>query len=138
MDLYKYQQGLFLKDSQTCTRLSCSLRGRPGRVDRSRPKKCSFGVTFFKRAVGCSMLRQSRIADSRDELYGSAAREVSRSLLLSWLLFEIKHQHRRFGDDRSVKIKSLEAAKIMKINWLVLGCVEADFATKYSLELESS
>ena len=31
------------------------------------------------------------------------------------------------GDDRSVKIKSLEAAKIMKIRWLVLGCIEADF-----------
>ena len=31
------------------------------------------------------------------------------------------------GDDRSVKIKSLEAAKIMKIEWLVLGCIEADF-----------
>ena len=30
-------------------------------------------------------------------------------------------------DDRSVKIKSLEAAKIMKIKWLVLGCIEADF-----------
>ena len=26
----------------------------------------------------------------------------------------------RLGDDRSVKIKSLEAAKIMKIKWLVL------------------
>ena len=31
------------------------------------------------------------------------------------------------GDDRSVKIKSLEAAKNMKIKWLVLGCIEADF-----------
>ena len=31
------------------------------------------------------------------------------------------------GDDRSVKIKSLEAAKIMKIKWLVLGCIDADF-----------
>ena len=31
------------------------------------------------------------------------------------------------GDDRSVKIKSLEAAKIMKIERLVLGCIEADF-----------
>ena len=31
------------------------------------------------------------------------------------------------GDYRSVKIKSLEAAKIMKIKWLVLGCIEADF-----------
>ena len=31
------------------------------------------------------------------------------------------------GDDRSVKIKSLEAAKIMKIKWLVLGCIEAKF-----------
>ena len=31
------------------------------------------------------------------------------------------------GDDRSVKIKSLEAAKIMKTKWLVLGCIEADF-----------
>ena len=31
------------------------------------------------------------------------------------------------GDDRSVKIKSLEAAKIMKIKWLVLGCIEAGF-----------
>ena len=31
------------------------------------------------------------------------------------------------GDDRSVKIKPLEAAKIMKIKWLVLGCIEADF-----------
>ena len=38
------------------------------------------------------------------------------------------------GDDRSVKIESLEAAKIMKIKWLVLGCIEADFARKYSLE----
>ena len=27
----------------------------------------------------------------------------------------------RDGDDRSVKIRSLEAAKIMKIKWLVLG-----------------
>ena len=31
------------------------------------------------------------------------------------------------GDDRSVKIKSLGAAKIMKTKWLVLGCIEADF-----------
>ena len=31
------------------------------------------------------------------------------------------------GGDRSVKIKSLEAAKIMKTKWLVLGCIEADF-----------
>ena len=31
------------------------------------------------------------------------------------------------GDGRSVKIASLEAAKIMKIKWLVLGCIEADF-----------
>ena len=31
------------------------------------------------------------------------------------------------GDDRSVKIKSLEAANIMKIKWLVLGCIEAKF-----------
>ena len=31
------------------------------------------------------------------------------------------------GDDRSVKIRSLEAAKIMKIRWLVLGCIEAKF-----------
>ena len=31
------------------------------------------------------------------------------------------------GDDRSVKFKSLEAAKIMKIEWLVLGCIEAKF-----------
>ena len=30
-------------------------------------------------------------------------------------------------DDRSLKIKSLEAAKIMKTKWLVLGCIEADF-----------
>ena len=34
------------------------------------------------------------------------------------------------GGDRSVKIKSLEAAKIMKIKWLVLGCIEADFCKK--------
>ena len=34
------------------------------------------------------------------------------------------------GDDRSVKIKSLETAKIMKIKWLVLGCIEADFCNK--------
>ena len=33
------------------------------------------------------------------------------------------------GDDRSVKIKSLEAAKIMKMNWLILGCIEADSCT---------
>ena len=33
----------------------------------------------------------------------------------------------REGDDRSVKINSLEADKIMKIKWLVLGCIEADF-----------
>merc|ERR1711990_403780 len=38
------------------------------------------------------------------------------------------------GDDRSVKIKSLMAAKIMKIKWLVLGCIEANFVSKYSLE----
>ena len=31
------------------------------------------------------------------------------------------------GDDRSVKMKSLEAAKIMKIKRLVLGCIEANF-----------
>ena len=30
------------------------------------------------------------------------------------------------GGDRSVKIKSLKAAKLMKIKCLVLGCVEAD------------
>ena len=38
------------------------------------------------------------------------------------------------GDEPSVKIESLEAAKIMKIKWLVLGCIEADFARKYSTE----
>ena len=34
-----------------------------------------------------------------------------------------------YGDDRSVKIKSLErgGCKIMKIKWLVLGCTEAKF-----------
>ena len=32
----------------------------------------------------------------------------------------------KYGDDRSVKIISLEAAKIMKIKWLVLGCIETD------------
>ena len=31
------------------------------------------------------------------------------------------------GDDRSVKIKSLEATTIMKIKWLVLGCIDAIF-----------
>ena len=31
------------------------------------------------------------------------------------------------GDDPSVKIESLEAAKIMKIEWLVLDCIEANF-----------
>ena len=31
------------------------------------------------------------------------------------------------GDDRSGKIKTLEAAKIVKDKWLVLGCIEADF-----------
>ena len=42
----------------------------------------------------------------------------------------------RDRDDCSVKIKSLEAPKIMKIEWLDLGCIEADFfkVTKYSLE----
>ena len=34
------------------------------------------------------------------------------------------------GDDYLVKIISLEAAKIMKIKWLVLGCIEADFCKK--------
>ena len=34
------------------------------------------------------------------------------------------------GDDRSVKIKSVEAAKIMKSRWLVLGCIETDFCKK--------
>ena len=29
-----------------------------------------------------------------------------------------------------MKIKSLEAAKIIKIKWLVLGCIEADFCKK--------
>ena len=33
-----------------------------------------------------------------------------------------------------MKIRSLEAAKIMKIKWLVFGSIEADFASKYSLE----
>jgi len=31
------------------------------------------------------------------------------------------------GDDPAVKIESLEAAKFMKIKWLVLGCIEANF-----------
>ena len=31
------------------------------------------------------------------------------------------------GDDRSVKIRSLVAAEIMKIKWPVLGCIEANF-----------
>ena len=31
------------------------------------------------------------------------------------------------GDDRSVKIESLEVAKIMKIKWLALGCIEVNF-----------
>ena len=34
------------------------------------------------------------------------------------------------GDDRSLKIKSLEAAKIMKFKSLVLGCIEANFCGK--------
>lgn len=36
----------------------------------------------------------------------------------------------RMGDDRSVKIKSLEVAKIMKIKWLVICCIEANFCKK--------
>ena len=37
------------------------------------------------------------------------------------------------GDDRSVKIKSLEEsdAKIMKIKWLALGCIEADLNNRW-------
>jgi hypothetical protein len=31
------------------------------------------------------------------------------------------------GDDRSVKIKTLEAAKLTEIKWLVLGYIDADF-----------
>ena len=31
------------------------------------------------------------------------------------------------GDNRSVKIETPGAAKIMKTEWLVLGCVEANF-----------
>ena len=34
------------------------------------------------------------------------------------------------GGDRSVKIKSLEAAKIVNIQWLVLGCIETDFCNQ--------
>ena len=34
------------------------------------------------------------------------------------------------GDDRSVKIESLETAKIIEIKWLVLGCIEANFFYK--------
>ena len=40
----------------------------------------------------------------------------------------LRRKERR-GDDRSMKIKSLEAAKIMKIKRLVLGCIEADFCS---------
>ena len=34
------------------------------------------------------------------------------------------------GGARSVKIRSLEAAKTMKNKWLVLGCIEADFCNQ--------
>ena len=34
---------------------------------------------------------------------------------------------RDLDEERSVKIESLEAAKVMKIKWLVLGCIEANF-----------
>ena len=42
------------------------------------------------------------------------------------------------GDDRSVKIKSLEAAKITKIKWLVLGCIGADLCKQIRVLLHFS
>ena len=42
-------------------------------------------------------------------------------------LAQLLHSAAASGDDRSVKIRSLEAAKIMKIIWLVLGCIKANF-----------
>ena len=41
-----------------------------------------------------------------------------------------RSHYQRRGDDRSVKIRSLEAAKIMKIKWLVLGCIEANLCNQ--------
>ena len=38
------------------------------------------------------------------------------------------------GDDPLVKIKSLQASKIMKIKWLVLGCIDADCLQINTLE----
>ena len=37
-----------------------------------------------------------------------------------------KHRKQQRGDDRLVKIKSLKAARSMKIKWLVFSCIEAD------------
>ena len=50
-------------------------------------------------------------------------------------LAQLLHSAAASGDDRSVKIRSLEAAKIMKIKWLVLGCIEGDVSKKHSLKI---
>ena len=57
----------------------------------------------------------------RDDLIVRVEGRVGRVAVILHLLFDLG------GDDRSVKIKTLEAAKIMKIEWLVLGCIDADF-----------
>ena len=50
-----------------------------------------------------------------------------------WLARATDAYLKRTGDDRSVKIKSLEASKLMKIKWLVLCCIEADFCRRSRL-----
>ena len=60
-------------------------------------------------------------------------RRVSRSLHPSQSSSRCALSHRREWcrlRDEPVRMKSLEAAKIMKIEWLVLGCIEAEICKK--------
>ena len=85
-----------------------------------------FENAFFENAFFENAKVQGELADHRSAL-GPAAEEdprvvpaQSRGLLVDDREHAIDGSL-HLGDDRAVKIKSLEAAKIMKIKWLVLG-----------------
>jgi len=72
-------------------------------------------------AVEChsKILQTSREVRSQPRADGSStARQITGSRV---------RKSATTGDDRSVKIKTLEAAKLTEIKWLVLGYIDADF-----------
>ena len=113
---------------------------RPYPVQRSRSAACSANSCCSARFRGlASLLRDRFHRYHKDQLcqehtcsrlspHTAEERTDPRDKTLLASLSTRRSGAGPAGDDRSVKIKSLEAAKIMKIKWLeILDCIEADF-----------